>query len=241
MAAQLIIDDRKPFLRLTLNRPSKGNLISARMMLALSAQLRQVSAVRGYHAVIIQGAGKDFCLGREPKPIPGGKTDTAHNAHASVMSVILDVYKALRECPVPVIAAVRGRAYGFGCGLAGASDLVLASEDSQFALPEMAHGIPPTLVMCALADVNRKALVDMVYSGKPVDAVTALAIGIASRVVPAQNFDAHLDELTTSMAGHDEHAIRYIKGFADKPGHMSPQALSDLAGYTLATAFTRPR
>lgn len=241
MAAQLLIDDRKPFLRITLNRPGKGNLISARMMLALGKQLREVSETHGYRAVLIQGAGKDFCLGREPKPIPGGKTDTAHNAHASVMSVILDVYKAIRECPVPVICAVRGRAYGFGCGLAGASDLVLARDDAQFALPEMAHGIPPTLVMCALADVNRKALVDMVYSGKPVNADTALAIGIASRVIPADSFDTQLDELLASLAAYDEHAIRYIKGFADKPGQMSPQALSDLAGYTLATAFTRPR
>jgi enoyl-CoA hydratase len=241
MAAQLIIDKRKPFLRFTLNRPAKGNLISARMMLALSTQLRALSAERGYRAVVIQGAVKDFCLGREPKPVAGGKTDTAHNSHASVMSVILDVYTALRECSVPVITAVHGRAHGFRCGLAGASDLVLASDDAQFALPEMAHGIPPTLVMCALADVNRKAVLDMVYSGKSVDAHTALAIGIASRVVPAQTLSTQLDVLLASMAAHDEHAVRYIKGFADKPGHMSPQALSDLAGYTLATAFTRPR
>jgi enoyl-CoA hydratase len=210
MAAQLIIDKRKPFLRFTLNRPAKGNLISARMMLALSTQLRALSAERGYRAVVIQGAGKDFCLGREPKPVAGGKTDTAHNSHASVMSVILDVYTALRECSVPVITAVHGRAHGFRCGLAGASDLVLASDD-------------------------------MVYSGKSVDAHTALAIGIASRVVPAQTLSTQLDVLLASMAAHDEHAVRYIKGFADKPGHMSPQALSDLAGYTLATAFTRPR
>ena len=60
---------------------------------------------------MIQSSGKAFWMGREPKPKPRGRTDTAHNAHASVMSVILGIYKAFRECPVPVVAAVQGRAH----------------------------------------------------------------------------------------------------------------------------------
>ena len=95
--------------------------------------------------------------------------------------------------------------------------------------------------MCALADVNRKALVDMVYSRREVDAATAVAIGLASRAVPTDELDGALDTFLDTLAGYDEHAVRYIKGFADKPGHLSPAALSELAGYTLATAFTRPR
>ena len=241
MPAQLIIDDTKPFLRITLNRPGKGNLVSPRMALAVGDAVEKLSTEKGYRAVVIRGAGKDFCLGREPKPIPGGRTDTAHNAHASVMSVILGIYRVFRECPVPVVAAIQGRAHGFGCGMAGACDVVIAADDATFALPEMAKGTPPTLVMCALADVNRKALVDMVYSCREVDATTAVAIGIASRVVPAADLDDSLDTFLTTLRGYDEHAVRYIKGFADKPGHLSPAVLSELAGYTLATASTRPR
>lgn len=241
MPSQLIIDDKKPFYRITLNRPRNGNLVSPPMMLKLAEHVEKVSMARGYRAVVIQGNGRDFCMGREPKPIPGGKTDTAHNAHASVMSVILGIYKVFRECPVPVVAAVQGRAHGFGCGMAGACDVVIAADDATFALPEMAKGIPPTLVMCALADVNRKALVDMVYSRREVDASTAVAIGMASRVVPAGQLDTALAEFLETLAEYDEHSIRYIKGFADKPGHLHPAILSELAGYTLATASTRPR
>lgn len=241
MPAQLIVDDKKPFYRITLNRPRNGNLVSPRMMLALGEHVAKVSSAKGYRAVVIQSNGKDFCMGREPKPIPGGRTDTAHNAHASVMSVILGIYKAFRECPVPVVAAIQGRAHGFGCGMAGACDVVIAADDATFALPEMAKGIPPTLVMCALADVNRKALVDMVYSRREVDAATAVAIGIASRVVPADGLGGAVEEFLRTLAEYDEHSVRYIKGFADKPGHLSPAMLSELAGYTLATASTRPR
>ncbi len=241
MPAQILIDDRRPFYRITLNRPGKGNLVSPRMMLSLAEHASKVSSAQGYRAIVLRGAGRDFCLGRESKPVPGGRTDTAHNAHASVMSVILGVYRAFRECPVPVIAAVQGRAHGFGCGMAGACDLVIAAHDARFALPEMAKGIPPTLVMCALADVSRKALVDMVYSCREVDAATALATGIVSRVVPAARLEAALGDLLQTLAGYDEHAVRYIKGFAGKPGHMDAQSLADLAGFTLATAATRPR
>ena len=238
MAVHLIVDDAEPFVRITLDRPSSGNVVTPEMMLDLPGA---IAAVGPRHmAVVLRGAGPDFCLGREPGPIPGGRTDTAFNAHAAVMGPILAVYRAARQCPVPLIAAVQGRAHGFGCGLVGVCDIALAAGDAQFALPEMDKGIPPTLVMCALADVNRKTLVDMVYSCGNVDAATALSTGIVSRVVPAGELDAALDTLLESLRGYDTAQIRFIKGFAGKPGHVDPETLSDLAGYTLATAFTRP-
>ena len=239
MPQHLIVDDGEPFMRITLNRPRAGNVVTPRMMLELPQALGRVGP--RHKAVIVRGAGADFCLGREPKPIPGGRTDTAFNAHAAVMGPILAVYRAARECPVPIIAAVHGRASGFGCGLVGVCDVALADADARFALPEMARGTPPTLVMCALADVNRKALVEMVYSGDEVDAHTALAIGLVSRVVPSGGVDAALDALLARFRGYDVAQVRTIKGFAGKPGHVDPATLSDLAGYTLATASTRPR
>ena len=239
MAAHLIVDDAEPFLRITLDRPSRGNVVTPEMMLDLPGA---VAAVGPRHkAVVLRGAGADFCLGREPGPIPGGRTDTAFNAHAAVMGPILAVYRAARQCPVPLIAAVQGRAHGFGCGLVGVCDVALAADDSQFALPEMDKGIPPTLVMSALADVNRKTLVDMVYSCATVDAAAALAAGIVSRCAPAAGLDAALDELLERLRGYDAAQIRFMKGFAGKPGHVDPDTLSDLAGYTLATAMSRPR
>ena len=239
MAAHLIVDDAEPFLRITLDRPSRGNMVTPEMMLDLPGAIAAVGP--RHKAVVLRGAGADFCLGREPVSIPGGRTDTAFNAHAAVMGPILAVYRAARQCPVPLIAAVQGRAHGFGCGLVGMCDVALAADDSQFALPEMDKGIPPTLVMSALADVNRKTLVDMVYSCATVDAAAALAAGIVSRCAPAAGLDAVLDELLERLRGYDAAQVRFIKGFAGKPGHVDPDTLSDLAGYTLATAMSRPR
>ena len=238
MPEHLIVDADEPFLRITLNRPHRGNVVTPRMMLDLPGTL--AAAGPRHKAVVLRGVGPDFCLGREPRPIPGGRTDTAFNAHAAVMGPILAVYRAARQCPVPLIAVVQGRAHGFGCGLVGACDMALAADTAQFALPEMDKGIPPTLVMCALADVNRKTLVDMVYSCESVTAATALSAGIVGRVVPADALDAALDALLERLEGYDAAQIRFIKGFAGKPGHVDPETLSDLAGYTLATALSRP-
>ena len=237
MAAHLIVEDTDPFLRITINRPHRGNVVTPQMML----NLREAIAAAGprHKALVLRGAGPDFCLGREPKPTPGGRTDTAFNAHAAVMAPILAVYRAARQCPVPLIAAVQGRAHGFGCGLVGVCDIAIAADDARFALPEMDKGIPPTLVMCALADVNRKTLVDMVYSCESIDAATALAAGIVSRRVPADELETTLDALLDRLRGYDAAQVRFIKGFAGKPGHVDPETLSDLAGYTLATAMSR--
>ena len=237
MATHMIVEDSEDFLRITLDRPSRGNVVTPEMMLDLPGAIAAVGP--RHKAVVVRGAGADFCLGREPGPIPGGRTDTAFNAHAAVMGPILAVYRAARHCPVPLIAAVQGRAHGFGCGLVGVCDIALAAVDAQFALPEMDKGIPPTLVMSALADVNRKTLVDMVYSCGTVDAATALSAGIVSRVAPAGELDAALDALLERFREYDTAEVRTIKGFAGKPGNLDPDTLFDLAGYTLATAMSR--
>ena len=128
---------------------------------------------------------------------------------------------------MPLIATVQGRAHGFGCGLVGVCDIAIAADDAQFALPEMDKGIPPTLVMCALADVNRKTLVDMVYSCESIDTATALAAGIVSRRVPADELETALNALLDRLRGYDAALVRFIKGFAGKPGHVDPETLSD--------------
>ena len=105
MDANLIVEDTEPFLRITLNRPRRGNVVTPRMMLGLPAAI--AGAGRRHKAVVLRGAGPDFCLGREPKPTPGGQTDTAFDAHAAVMAPILAVYpdgQARDEAQVPLHA-----------------------------------------------------------------------------------------------------------------------------------------
>ena len=81
----------------------------------------------------------------------------------------------------------------------------------------------------------------MVYSRVSLDATSAQAAGIVSRVVPAQSLASEAQRLRATLDGYDHAQIRYIKGFAHKPGHLDPGSLSALAGFTLATAMSRRR
>jgi enoyl-CoA hydratase/carnithine racemase len=98
----------------------------------------------------------------------------------------------------PVIAQVHGYALAGGCGLAAGCDLVLASEDALFGLPEIKVGLLPLIVMAPiLRAVGRKRGLLMILSGEPVSAREAFEMGLVSRVVPR----ADLERETSMLAG----------------------------------------
>ncbi len=241
MAPAILVERKGPFAFITLNRPRRGNVITHAMMQQLAAHVDGFAADPNLRAVVVRGNGKDFCYGRDPKGPSGPPPGSAFELHDRVFGKILGVYKAFRACPAPVISAVQGRALGFGCALVGGSDMAIASEAARFALPEMAHGIAPTLAMSALAKVAPKALAHMVYSMDEIDAQTALAVGLISRIAPADGLEDALGDLLEKLAGYDVPAIRAVKRFlATGPG-LDPDTMADLAGYTLATVNTRPK
>src|SRR3546814_3086195 len=101
----------------------------------------------------------------------------------------------------------------------------------------MKHGIPPSLAISALVPrVAAKTVADLVYSAEEIDASSAFAAGLISRVVPDGELDAAADRFLDGLRQYDVAAIRVIKGYIGKAGRLDPEAASDLAGYTLATA-----
>lgn len=241
MAKPILVERKGPFAYVTLNRPRRGNVITHAMMQQLAEHVNGFAADQNLRAVVVRGSGKDFCHGRDPKGPGGPPPSSAFELHGKVFSKILGVYKAFRDCPAPIVAVVQGKALGFGCALVGGSDVAIAAEGARFALPEMAHGIAPTLAMSALSKVAPKALANMVYSMNEIDAPTALAAGLVSQVVPDDGLDDALAALLENLAGYDVASIRTVKRFlATGPG-LDPETMSDLAGYTLATVNTRPK
>jgi enoyl-CoA hydratase/carnithine racemase len=136
--------------------------------------------------------------------------------------VVFDAYGAMRNCPIPIIAVVQGGAHGFGCAIAAACDITLASDKATFSVPEMAHQIMPTMVMSSFVDrVPRKAMAYLVYSMFEVSAERALSYGIVSDVVPAAELDATVDKLTAAMLKAPTISLRsakeYVRTAPDMP------------------------
>src|SRR6185312_5969884 len=128
---------------------------------------------------------------------------TAIDIRKKVIEPILDLYQAMRNAPVPIFAAVQGRAAGVGAALAGLADVAIAAEDAVFTIPEMNHDIAPTLVMTALVErMPRNHLARMVITRDAIDGREAQALGLVSIVTPAAKVADELARVRKTISGN---------------------------------------
>jgi enoyl-CoA hydratase/carnithine racemase len=197
----------------TLNRPEKGNVLDPPAAEALTQALRDLAANRDLKAVVLRGAGADFCAGREAPPPPPGKARTPLEVR-EVLEGIARANAALLAVPVPTIAALRGRALGFGCGLVIRSDVVLAAEGARLGFPEIKGDLPPTIILSYLGRVApRKKAFELVITGREIGPEEAERLGIVTRVVPADRLDAEVDALAAALAARPRAVVQTCKEF----------------------------
>lgn len=217
---------------ITLNRPEAGN----RQTDATWAQVTKMfdAAAKDSRAIVFKGAGEDFCLGRESMGAPGPLLE-AYSVRDRA-ETIFNLYGAFRNAKVPIIGVVQGRAVGLGCALAALCDITIASDKARFSFPEMAHRIMPTIAFSALVDrLSRKAATYMIYSTEEVDAHTALAFGLVSKVVPTSELDTSVAKLVTHFKKTPLPAILAAKEYAKTAFDMGAQAATDFARNLHAT------
>ncbi|HSQ02902.1 MAG TPA: enoyl-CoA hydratase-related protein, partial [Burkholderiales bacterium] len=114
-------------------------------------------------------------------------------------------------------------------------DITLASSAARFAFPEIEHDIPPTMAMCAaLGKVPAKALTYLIYSAEHLNAEQAVAVGLASKVLPQASFAADADAFLWRLAGRPRLVLETIKRYQAKAAHLTPDMASEYAGTLLA-------
>ena len=148
MSNEILSEQDGGILRVTINRPDAGNAMTDAMALELTAIIE--AAPKTSRMVLLRGAGADFCVGRAAPPPPAHNPEALERRRFS--DIVFNTYGAIRDCRIPVVCVVQGRALGFGCAVAAVADITLASENATFQVPEMLHNILPTMVMSALAD-----------------------------------------------------------------------------------------
>jgi enoyl-CoA hydratase/carnithine racemase len=218
---------------ITLNRADCGNLVSNQMGAEIAAM---IDAAAGSRLIVLRGAGDDFCLGRDSAAMrAAGPLKTALEVRRGNTEPALLVYGAFRRTTVPVLGVVQGRAIGFGCALAGLCDVTIASEDAQFQLPEMEHGIPPCLAMSALlGNVTPKGIMYLVYSTEVVDAQRALMMGLLSKVVAKRDLQKEADAFIAKTLRRVPAAVPAVKEYMRSAPRMEPQAAADFGSNLLA-------
>ena len=220
---------------ITIDRPDAGNRVTNEMAGALGTAIDR-AGTDGAKLLVLRGAGDVFCLGRDlPHTAEGG---TAAEIKAGNTEPALALFAKFQRCPATIVGVVQGKAVGMGCAMSALCDITIASEDALFQVPEMTRDLPPTLVMWALADrIPRKAAAYMVYSRDPVDAATAHALGLVSRVVPADALAAETDALLAKLSTNSADALGAVKAYMRSAPEMDRQGASDFASNLLANVL----
>ncbi len=182
----------------TVNRPAKRNALSWELIGHLRGALHQAKEDRGVRVVVLTGAGdRAFCAGADLSTMADG-ADYAelHDARGELARLFRDLW----DLGKPTIARVRGYALAGGFGLALACDLVVAAEDAQFATPEIDVGLWPHMITVPLTrSMPPKVALELMMTGRRVDAAEAARIGFVNRVVPIDGPDG-LDATVAGLA-----------------------------------------
>jgi enoyl-CoA hydratase len=180
-----------------LERPEKRNALTGAMLARLSEIFAGVAARRDLRAVILSGAGKDFCAGTDVAEFEGLDEAGARQKAGQGQ----EVCDAIESCGVPVIAAARGAAAGGGCELALACHLRVAAPDARFSLPETRLGLIPAYggtQLLARAVGRGRALAAML-AGEEIGADEALRLGLVNRVAAPGQIIAEAEALAHSI------------------------------------------
>ena len=167
---------------ITLNRPERRNALSLELMLELISCLDEMAAETNIRAIILAASGKVFSSGHDLSEMVGRTV----NDYRRLFDVCTELMTKIQSIPQPVIAQVQGVATAAGCQLVATCDLAIASDQAAFATPGVKIGLFCTTPMVALSRaVGRKRAMEMLLTGKLVDAATAADWGLVNRVVPA--------------------------------------------------------
>jgi enoyl-CoA hydratase/carnithine racemase len=220
--------------RVDLNRPEEGNAMTRGMMLQFARTLDALGTDPTVHVVVLEARGAQFCRGRDGKGESRAGM-TPYEVRVKMMGAVLGSYEAIARVPVPVVGLVHADALGFGAALAVACDITLASATAGFAFPEIEHDIPPTMAMCAaLGKVNSKTLTWLIYSAEKISAERAVAVGLASKVLPAAAFATDANAFVKTLASRPRLVLETIKRYQARAEHLTPEMASEYAGTLLA-------
>ncbi|MEW6110875.1 MAG: enoyl-CoA hydratase [Thermodesulfobacteriota bacterium] len=206
----LLVEKSDKVAKIILNRPKSRNAVNMEMRAELKEVLGYISEDPEIRALILTGAGKAFCAGGDIKTMKVPMPDLAGRKRLKDFHVWL---RTLINLEIPVIAAVNGVAAGVGCSLAMACDLIIASEESRFAVSFAKIGLIPDggsiFFLPRLVGLPRAK--ELMFTGREIKASEALEWGLLNEVVPAGQLLSRAEELAEELARGAGKAIALTK------------------------------
>ena len=204
----LLVEDALPAAVITLNRPEQLNPLSTALMKELTAELERQAARSEVRAIVLKGAGRAFSAGHDLKEM----LDRSLDEEREIFAVCSKLMATVQAVPVPVIAAPHGIATAAGCQLVATCDLAIASDDCRFATSGVRFGLFCSTPGVAVArNISRKHAMEMLLTGRFIDAATAERWGLINRAVPRDQLDKEVLALVNELAQLSPYALRIGK------------------------------
>jgi len=201
----------KHVLQVTLNRPEASNAFNTRMARDLITLFEGVALDPGdVRAIVLTGAGeKAFCAGGDLKERKGMSDADWGRQHLVFERMI----RAVLDCPVPVIGAINGAAYGGGCELVAGLDFVYAAETARFAQTETRIGIIPGAggTQTLARAIGERRAKELILTARPFSAREAFDWGLVNAVFPQADLLAQARATAEAIAGNAPIAVRQAK------------------------------
>jgi enoyl-CoA hydratase len=217
MTDQLLRERRGAVLLVTLNRPEARNALSGAVFRGLASAIEEAESDRGISVLVVTGTGdRAFCAGLDLREFASGGGEPVPDAFMRLVS---------GEVTVPVIAAVNGIAVGGGCEIALGCDLVVASSEAWFGLPEVKRGLFPGVgVMHAAKRLPLGVALELTLTGDRIDAVRAHQLGFVNVVVPPAEVLGSALTLADKVAANAPLSLTAIKELVRKAAYGAPDA-----------------
>ncbi len=224
--SELLFEIEGSIATLTLNRPEKCNALNDALINSLKDALQKADQDQTLRAIIIKGAGADFCSGADLSALQKiSESDVLENLDDA--DNLRELFSLIRRVKIPVIAAVQGRALAGGCGLATTCDLVLATDTARFGYPEVKIGFVPAMVMAILRrNVSEKRAFALATQGFEFDSRTAKEFGLINEVFPAESFTEKVSDYVSVYKNVSRSAVV-----------LSKRLLYQMDGMTFETAL----
>ena len=222
---------------LMLNRGERFNPLSLEMIAAIEVELEDIARDPAVRAVVLGGEGRGFSAGHDLKEM------RAHAGDETWQRRLFDdcsrMMVALTRLPQPVIARVHGIATAAGCQLVSMCDLAVAADTATFAMPGINVGVFCSTPAVGVArNIGRKRAMEMLLTGDPIDARTAVAWGLVNRVVPAADLDAAVAHFTAIILARSPAVVRLGKAAFYRQLDRPLEAAYEETGKTMAGNLT---
>ena len=183
---------------ITINRPEHRNTLNTETVGELREALTQAKVDPEVRVIVITGAGKVFCAGADLNSFRREQPELQRYFQRRQLA---DLFLEMTELGKPTVARINGHALAGGFGLVASCDLAIAADEAQFGMPEVNVGVFPMLIMAIVfRNLPRKAAMELMLTGKRIDAAEATRLGLINRHVPADRLDAEVDALADELA-----------------------------------------